>query len=284
MSNELEVLITKFAKNVHDIPDPDLDLPWEWLSYDEGVRFAMLRTIEQLYDLAAQLETLRCSSQPITLAQRLLGQYHAAYRDMQAVLLGVDDQLAENPPGESDWALHTVLSHIVKAEGTFFAITWYSIGRERAADGRPLAMSDEAWETFWAGDPFQQIEESGRFADLMAYYDMLHFRVLRELADIAPHELIAPVIFWEDRPMPVQFRLGRFGSHLRQHTIQMEKTLAALGLQLNEARHLLRRVYAALASLESTLIGAPELGLSQRQSLAVELEAHFADIQAIINT
>ena len=46
--------------------------------------------------------------------------------------------------------MRTVLRHFVEAEGTFFAITSYAVQRARAQDGRPLALSDEGWDAFWA--------------------------------------------------------------------------------------------------------------------------------------
>jgi hypothetical protein len=112
------------------------------MGYDEGVRFALLRSIEQIYELAASLEIQRNTGVPLTQAQRMLGHYHAAYRDMQAVLLGVDNLLAEQTPGEAEWALRATLLHIVGADGAFFAITHYSI--ERAARLVILAP-DETW-------------------------------------------------------------------------------------------------------------------------------------------
>ncbi len=115
------------------------------------------------------------------------------------------------------------------------------------------------WESFWIGDTFRQLKEAGSFSEILAYYDLLHLRILSTLDGINEAELDAQVVFWESQPMPVRFRLGRFTSHLRQHTIQMEKSLPLLDLTPTEARRLLRLIYQALADVESCTFGAPEL-------------------------
>jgi hypothetical protein len=51
--------------------------------------------------------------------------------------------------------------------------------------------------------------------------------------------------------MPIRFRLHRFEEHLRQHTIQLDKTLAAIRPP-TEAHRLVRNIYNALADVESS--------------------------------
>ncbi len=274
--------VLEFASLTSDLQDADLELPWDWGEYEEGVRFAFFRAYEELCLLAARLVVERSRFRPLSLAQRLLGEYHAAYRDLHAVLLGVSDAIAVQPPAPGEWPLRKALLHIVEAERTFFAITNYSVDRERAQDGRALEMSDQDFETFWAGDPFEQLKENGSFSEILTYYDQLHTRVLESLVDITDLELDAPVVFWESQPMPVRFRLGRFSSHLRQHTVQMEKALVALNMGPAEAKRLLRLIYGALAEAEGCRLGAPELGTHLCQALAGEIEARTLEIVAAL--
>ncbi len=146
--SDLEQAVFAFSRLTVGLNDNDLELPWEWGDYTEGVRFSFFRTLEDLNLLSAHLTIERNRIQPFSTAQRLLGQYHSAYRDLQAILLGVIDLQAEQAPAEGQWPLCTTLLHIVQAEGTFFAITAYAIERERANDDRPLEMSDEALGVF----------------------------------------------------------------------------------------------------------------------------------------
>lgn len=82
--------------------------------------------------------------------------------------------------------------------------------------------------------------------------------------------------------MPVEFRLHRFDSHLRQHTVQVEKTLDMLNLQPNEARRLLRLIYTALAEVEGTAIGALGFGLEQRAALAGKIAKRTDEIEVTV--
>ena len=77
----------------------------------------------------------------------------------------------------------------------------------------------------------------------------VHRRVLTELDDVTDAELEQDAWYW-DGAMPIRFRLHRFEEHLRQHTIQLDKTLAVIGPP-TEAHRLLRNVYNALADVES---------------------------------
>ena len=106
------------------LTDADLDRAWAWGDYEsEGVRFAFFRVYEELRTLAVQLAHLSASSgRPPSSAKRILALYHAAYRDLQAALLGVPAELFEYPPAEGDWPIRRVLKHIVSADAAFFAV------------------------------------------------------------------------------------------------------------------------------------------------------------------
>jgi len=280
-SDALESAVSKFAELTCNLPDQELEREWVWQDYDEGVRFAFFRNYEDLATLGAKLEARR--SAPFSEAQRILAQYHGAYRDLQALLLGVDNDLATQEPVEGEWPLRSVLVHFVQAERTFFAIVYYTLERQRSGDDRPLEIPDETWEAFWAGDPFEQLKEKGRFSELLAYYDQLHRRVLDSFTGITDDELQLPVVFWESTPMPVRFRLHRFDSHMRQHTIQIQKTLDMLARRPNEARRLLRLIYNALARVESARLGNGEMGEKECQALAAQFAARTGEIESLLS-
>jgi hypothetical protein len=51
----------------------------------------------------------------------------------------------------------------------------------------------------------------------------------------------------------VGFRLGRWSSHLREHTIQVDKTMTALGRQPREVDRLIRLVLGQYGRLEAVI-------------------------------
>jgi hypothetical protein len=275
----LSETITTFAQRAFDLTDADLDRPWAWSGYEEGIRFAFFRTYEELRELATRLYTQRqASPTPMTTAQHILAQYHAAFRDLQAVLLGVGDELAQQPPAPEEWPLQRVLLHMVEAEGSFLFANQYAIERERMQDGRPQTPSEEAWDVFWSAELLQRFSKTSSFSELLDYHRQLHQHVLETFASVSDAELGIQAVFWEPTAMPVEFRLHRFDSHLRQHTIQAEKTLVALGVHSNEARRLLRLIYSALAEAESVQIGADGFGEPDCQAAAVQISQRIEEI------
>jgi len=273
--------VEKFASVTHGLSNATLDREWKWRAYDEGVRFAFFRTYEELCQLATRAAATRAEQGPaITIAQRALAQYHAAFRDLQAILLGVGDADFDTPPAEGEWPLRTILGHTMAAERGFFAITWYAVEQGRKGNP-PIKMPDDKVEAFVGSwDAFEhKMDES--LAGILAHYEALRQRILHELADIGEDELNIPSLWWEGEPMPIQFRLHRFDSHLRQHTIQAEKTLDALGYQPNEAKRLLRIIYRALAEAEGGAIGAWDVGAEQRRAIAAGIAARADEITSV---
>jgi hypothetical protein len=276
--------VDHFSAMTHTLTEGDLEREWDWGEYDEGLRFTFFRVYEELRTLAARLGTARASSErPMTTAERILAQYHAAYRDLRAVLLGIGDADARRSPAEGEWPLNKVLAHIVGAERSFFAVTLDAIQRQRTSDDRPMEMTDEAWYAFWAGDTFDQLKSEGVLSSTLDYYDGLHWRILRDFADIADDELSIGAVFWESSPMPVEFRLHRFDAHLRQHTIQAEKTLDQLGLGPSEAKRLLRLIYGALAEVEGLTIGYEELGTAEQGEVASAIAGYADEVVKVIS-
>ena len=144
-------------------------------------------------------------------------------------------------------------------------------------------IPDEAWGDI-IGEGVASLEAilGGPLADIQSYHEALHERVLRGFADISEEELAAPSMYWEGYEMSLRFRLHRFDSHLRQHIVQIDKTLADIGRPPNEAKRLLRLIYAALAEVEGTTIGAWEVGAELRDELAEVIAARASEIADIL--
>lgn len=275
----------KFASVTHALTEPQLESPWAWLAHaEEGVRFAFFITYHELRRLAARLASDRASRGPaVTLAQRALAQHHLAFRDLQAVLLGVTNALFDQPPAPEEWPVRTTLRHIIGAEAGFLARIKYAVERVRTGDSRPLEMPDDLLPRYTGLDTtVRERLKSAPLPDLWAWFSALHDRALHELADIENVELDAPSLWWEEYDVPVEFRLHRFDAHLRQHTIQIEKTLAAINGAPTEARRLLRHIYSSLAEVEGVIVGAWDFGQAQRDDAAQAIAARADDIANVI--
>lgn len=277
-----------FAAITSDLSDAELEIEWQWRAYDEGIRYAFFRTYEELRQLAANLASQRTGAgKTIHTAQRSLAQYHSAYRDLQAVLLAVDDGLLDSPPEKNEWPIRVILGHIIAAEREFFARIWFAVQQHRQDADKAVEaveMSDTQVEEFVGSfDEFKRTMNRLSLAGIMAVYDSLHKRVMREISDIRAFELEAPSLWWEGIPLSVEFRLHRLDAHLRQHTIQLEKTIEALTAPPSEAQRLLRLVYAALAEVEGVIVGDWLLGQREQQELAATIKQRGEEIKKILS-
>jgi uncharacterized damage-inducible protein DinB len=283
-TTDLARAVERFAALTQGLSDSALEREWAWGPYEEGVRFAFFRTYEELRELAARTAAERLAQgRPASEAQRILAQYHAAHRDLQAALLGLGADDADRAPAEGEWPVRKVLAHVVGADLGFFGVTKYALDRLRSGDGRPAEIPDEAWEAILGQDEATvDAALEGPWAELLAYHEAFHHQVLRELADLREEELAAPSTYWEGYPLSLRFRLHRFDSHLRQHTVQVDKTLAVLGLLPGEAKRLLRLVYAAWAEAEAVSIGAWDVGAGLRRETAVTMNVRTEEIAAIL--
>jgi hypothetical protein len=277
--------IDVFTRLVIDLTDIELERPWTWGAYDsEGVRFAFFRTYEELRELAVRIAHQReVDGVGLTSAQCILVNYHLAYRDLQSLFLGLSTKELETEPATGEWSLKRAYAHIVGAEAGFFVVTKYALERARTGDNRPQLVSDDDWDAILGlQEPeFIAILE-GTFDKLCSYHASLNVRILSELSDITEEELSAPSWYWEGYDLDLRFRLHRFESHLRQHIIQIEKILAAQGQPRNEARRLLRLIYAAMADVEGARIGQQEASLALVNAAVQKIEARTNEIADIL--
>lgn len=285
INDSLTEAIGSFAKLVMDLADNELEKEWAWGSYEtEGIRFAFFRTYEELRELAVRLREMRfVSSAPLTEPQLILSQYHAAYMDLQGLLLGIEGEVLERPPTEGEWPLHKVLAHIVGADLGFYVVIKYTLDRHRQGYDPLVEISDETWFEIAGLNEVELVSIiDGPMDGLQTFHNQLHERILVDLANISKTELEMLSWYWEKEPMSLRFRLHRFDSHMRQHTIQMEKTLQSLGWVPNEAKRLLRLIYAALAEVHGALIGAPGFGERELADLAKGVETRRLEIENVL--
>lgn len=277
--------IDNFADLVLDLTDDQLALDWAWGSYaSEGVRFSYFRTYEELRDLGGIIYQERNTADvPITGAQYSLARYHAAYLDLQAVLLGISPEQAEQAPSEGEWSLRRTDAHLIGADLGFYVAITFALDRNRQGLDPLVELSDETWLGI-AGMDEKELDAimDSSLDGLQTYHGQLHAQILEDFVDINPSELQMQSKYWEKESLSLSFRLGRFDSHLRQHTVQIEKTLVDLGYLPNESKRLLRLIYAALAGVESALLGAPEISRHEIELLAEKIAARTEELRPIL--
>ncbi len=82
--------------------------------------------------------------------------------------------------------------------------------------------------------------------------------------------------------MSLRFRMHRFDSHLRQHTIQVEKSLQRIGHIPNESQRLLRLIFFALAQVEGVSMGTGRNPVTLLLELAERIGGRTREIGSIL--
>ncbi len=262
--------VRQLAQVTRSLSEADLNRDWTWLYHDEGVRFALISAYHELRTLAVTLSDAWQTS-PRPPAQHALAQFHAAFRELEAVLLSANTTLLDTRPAPEEWPLRIILGHMLFVNRGFFTQIHYALHRD-PADPResPPTYSERL---LGSDSDMESLLDNADLDGIMAAFTTLHNHILDELAGLTPTQLAVNTWWWEEVDIPVSFRLHRFDAHLRQHTIQLEKTLAQLGCAPSEAHQWLRLVYQALAEVEGWQIGAPSMGATECRAAASVIAA-----------
>ncbi len=253
-SPKLNNAVQDFAALMLPLSEKELEQKWVWKDHDEeGIRFAFFVTLQELRHLAATLGALRPKP---TVAQHILSQYHAAYLDLQAALLGLSAEDAGRDPAEGEWSIQKTYAHILTTELTFTVIVRSALEKHRAREWTPEKVSDDDAERLMDISKYEyEALIRGSLEGMLIYHRQIHRQIIDEFSTLTDDELILPATFWEETRFPIHHRLHRYEAHLVQHTIQVDKTLAALGQVPCESKRALRKIYAALAEVEGLTIG-----------------------------
>jgi len=255
-----------------DLPDAEMNRPWVWREYDEeGLRFALLLAQHELRDLAVRLAAMRPA--PPSQAQRILGQYHHAYRDLTGALAGGRDEDLDRVPREGEWPLREVIAHMLGAEYGFLGVVQYGLAPDRPPDPAKAEERRGSWREEHGYRGPKTLD--GGIADVRNAMFEIHRRVLSELGGVSDDALERDAMFW-DGEKPIRFRMHRFEAHMIQHTIQVDKTLEWIGRPPTEARRLVRILYRDLAAVE--MLASDGFGQKERDEVAKSIGDRAAEI------
>jgi hypothetical protein len=276
-NSELTSAVENFAAFMLPLSEKDLERKWEWKDHDEeGIRFAFFVTLQELRDLAVGLAA---SAKPLTQAQHILGQYHAQYMDLQAAILRLSAEAIVDIPAKGEWPVQRVYAHILGADINFTVVVRYALEGHRAGTWKPGQIPDEEEARLIGMSEEQYFALTrGALEGMLTYHRDFHPRIIKEFSTITDKELNLPSAFWEKTIFPIRHRLLRYEAHIVQHTVQIDKTLAAIGQSPSESKRLIRYLYAALAEVDKYLIGG-DASSKDCAELAKTIEARVKELR-----
>ncbi|MGZ9234219.1 MAG: DinB family protein, partial [Anaerolineales bacterium] len=274
--------VHEFVALMLPLSEKDLEREWIWKDHDEeGIRFAIFVTLQELRELAVTLAALRSER---TAVQHILSQYHAAYMDLQAAILGLSNEDAERVPAEGEWSVRRTFAHILGTDINFTIAVRYALERHRAGTWSPEKYSDQdADRLAGISDEDYLALTKGGLDGMVTYDRALHQQIMEEFSTITDQELELPSTFWEETRFPIRHRLHRYEAHFVQHTVQIDKTLVAIGQEPTESKRLLRKIYAALAEAEGLMIGAEKMDEAAILATASSISDRTKEIEGLLS-
>ena len=264
------------------VPDAALEKPWPWRDEQEDVRYGLFRQFEALEGARGQvLAALARSSQTESPARPMVGVATATRWDLHGVLTGVSDADLDHDPGNGEWTIRQTLAHIVNGQRA------YAWGTEVWLERRDAAVDDfprRLPESLIADLPPEETEGVGTVAEIG--------RRLDDILDLSAGALgaldrddLGVRARWSGIAVDVGFRLLRWSSHIREHIVQVEKTLGFIGRPTTEVERLLRLISAAYGRVEEDLFmrssdEATEEALAIVESVTGEIAAAAPTVSA----
>jgi len=265
------------------VPDLSLDKEWTWRGHDNAdVRYGLYRQYEALEDTRArirpQLAALAATESP---ARPLVASAGAARWDLHGLLASLAEADLDRDPANGEWTLRQTLAHIVNGQRAYgwFTAWWLSRQDSPADDFPPRVPEDVAAQL-----PAEESDGVGSLEDIGRRLDDIVDLSAGTLGNLSDDQLAARAR-WAGMPVDVRFRINRWSSHLREHTIQVEKTLGFIGRPTTEVDRLLRLIAAAYGRLEEEvfmLADLPVVADSTRQiaSVAADIERDARQVRA----
>ena len=244
------------VRELRTIGDADLTRPWLWKGgSEEEVRYGFYRIAEsfELAGMEAQTQLRTAGIERGRAADRI-APVTAARWDLRGLLVPIPDSAWDNDPGNEEWTIRQTMAHLIESQ------RYYGVGtawwQSQALSIDDPALPPVAPESVYEGLPTEDEEGAGNPSEVRDRLDTVVDTACAALGGLPPDRLGIGAR-WSGFAVDIDFRLGRWSSHLREHTIQVEKTLVMIGHRPTEVDRLVRLILAAWGRAEADVYGAP---------------------------
>jgi hypothetical protein len=259
------VTIRRAVDDVLAIGDAALEQPWRWRPddpHDEDVRYGIYRIHELLAEAATAIERGRAAgsraAEAAGPAAPPLAACGTARWELHGALVGLPVDAWDAEPGGGEWTIRRTVAHVIASQrGYGWTNAWFLSRADQPDAGR------YAPDGVLPVEPDEESEADGPVPDVIARFDGLVDQAIECLASLPAPAMSVPGR-WSDLPVTFDFRLGRLGSHIREHTVQVDKTVAMIGLPIREVDRLARLVLATYGRLEGLVVGRSREAIDAR--------------------
>jgi DinB family protein len=255
----------------------DAEAPWRWRPSDvddADVRYGLYRVHEILDEGVARVAR-ECApiNDATTPAVPRLATATAARWELRGALAGFGPDAWDADPGNAEWSIRRTMGHVIATQRRYsWYSAWYLTRRGEPDEGRLPA------DGVMPPDPDEDTEAHGPPTEVLARLGGLVDATGERFADLTDAELRTRAL-WATMPVTIDHRLTRLGSHFREHTIQVDKTLVMIGRAPTEAQRLARLACQAFGRLEATAFGRPA---GDRAAIVEEAAAEAARTAASV--
>lgn len=247
------------------IDDGSLERTWPWRDIEVDVRYGFYRQYEALEEARARISRSLPAGAGRSPAQPLAGAATAARWDLHGLLGSLSDELLDADPGGGEWTIRQTLGHIVGGQRAYAWFTaWWLAQRGLSVANFPTQVPDELSALL----PNEADGVQGTALDVRRTLDDVIDLSAGVLGGLSDEEFSAGAR-WAGQSVTVGFRIGRWSSHLREHTIQIDKTLVMLDRPPSEVARLVRLIAAAYGRVEAEVFMLPADDQAVADALAV---------------
>lgn len=242
------------VRDLASITDADLPTEWDWKGdSDEEIRYGFYRILEIFERAGIDAATaVRATGVDRGRAADLIAPATAARWDLQGILIQLPDEAWDADPGGGEWTVRQTLGHVIGGQrGYAIATAWWQ-GQALPADDNLPDVRPQAYE----GRPTDEEEAAGTAEEVRAHLDELLDESTVRLAGM-PADQLGYGTRWAGFAVDIGFRIGRWSSHFREHTIQVEKTMVMIGHTPTEVDRLIRLILAEWGRAEQVVYGSP---------------------------
>ena len=241
------------VRELATITDADLAGPWDWKGgSEEEIRGGFYRIYEafELAGIDAEAAMQAAGSERGRAAD-LIAPATAARWDLHGILLQLPDAAWDADPGGEEWTVRQTLGHVIGGQRGYGAATaWWQAQRLPANDNVPKTRAPVFDEL-----PGDEAEEVGSPGEVRDRVDEVLDQSTERLAGL-PADRLALGTRWAGFAVDIGFRLGRWSSHIREHTIQVEKTMVMIGHTPTEVDRLIRMILGEWGRAEAVVYGS----------------------------